>query len=172
MADEHNRVDRLEPPLEQPEEPETHRRVDTSAVLIGDDPAEDTAGAQDPMGFGCDLFHLLIEPRVAAGDPAETSGVGAVYDVVGVRRINHRKSSGLRREGPRSGIGTEDVWPTGREVERDSAPTERSGHVPDRPGPGHGVYNEFAGSRAATDDVRSATRRGDSVARGLARIAM
>src|SRR2546422_375067 len=85
VADEHNRVDRLEPPLEQPEEPETHRRVDTSAVLIGDDPAEDAAGAQDPMGFGRDLFHLLIEASVAARDPTETSGVEAVYDVVGVR---------------------------------------------------------------------------------------
>src|SRR5437899_12408150 len=103
MADEHNRVDRLEPPLEQPEEPETHRRVDASAVLIGDDPAENATGGQDPMGFGRDLFHLLIEARIAARDPAETSGVGVVYDVAAIRSTNPCKATSLRQEGPRRG---------------------------------------------------------------------
>src|SRR5881628_2297750 len=100
VADEHNRVDRLESLFEKAEEPETDRRVDACTVLIGDNPSENATGAQNPIGLPRDLFHLHIEARVAAGDPAETSGVGAVYDVVGIRRIDHRKSSGLRREGP------------------------------------------------------------------------
>src|SRR2546422_5043101 len=34
----------------------------------------------------------------------------------------------------------------------------------------HGVYDEFAGSRVPTDNVRGATGRGDSVEGGVARI--
>src|SRR5207249_4363792 len=66
VADEHNRVDRLEPPCEQSEEPETHRRVDASAILIRDNPSENAAETQHPIGLGRDLLHLLIETRFAA----------------------------------------------------------------------------------------------------------
>src|SRR2546427_2773605 len=82
VADEDNRVDRLEPRFEQPEEPGNHWGVDASSGLIGDNPAEKAAQAQDPMGFGRGPFHLFVGKRVAARDPAETSGVGAVCDVV------------------------------------------------------------------------------------------
>src|SRR5437870_5097197 len=85
VAYEYNRVDRLEPPCEQSEESEPHRRVDASAVLIGDNPSKNAVWTQHPPGFGRDLFHFFIETSVAARDPTETSGVGAVDDVVGIR---------------------------------------------------------------------------------------
>ena len=66
VADEDNRVDRLEPSLEQSEEPETDWRVGATAVLIRDNPAKNAAGAKHPMGFGRDFSHLVIETRVAA----------------------------------------------------------------------------------------------------------
>src|SRR2546422_1540551 len=54
VADEHNRVDRLEPPCEQTEEPETHRRVEAAPVIIGENPSREGAGTPHPQRLGRD----------------------------------------------------------------------------------------------------------------------
>src|SRR5947199_3415854 len=87
-------------------------------------------------------------------------------------RVDNGEGGRLRRNGPRPRVGAEDVWPTGRAIERDNAPTEGPGDIPDRPGSGHRIHDELTRTRIPANEVRGATGRADSVERGVARIGM
>src|SRR5207244_6291261 len=67
------------------------------------------------MRFRDDLFHLVVETRVAARDSTKTAGVRAVCDVVRIRGVDHRQRGGLRRDRPGTGIRAEDVGPSRHE---------------------------------------------------------
>src|SRR3989442_2338016 len=64
VADEHNRVDRLESLFEKAEEPETDRRVDARTGLIRDNPNEDATPGQEPERLPRHPFPLLLGTRV------------------------------------------------------------------------------------------------------------
>jgi len=117
VPNQDDRVDGFEPRPEDAEQTEAHRRVHSTSILVCDNPSENPARAEHPKGLTPDTSHFFIESRVAARNASEAAGIAAVYDIVRVRRIDHRESSRLGRQGPRARIGSEDERTAWRDVE-------------------------------------------------------
>src|SRR3972149_573973 len=66
VAHEGNRIHGLEFLRQYTEHPEADGSVDARAVLVADDPREDAARPEDPMGFLGDARHFLIEAGSAS----------------------------------------------------------------------------------------------------------
>ena len=117
MTQEGHRVEELKTGGEDGLEPEPHRGVDASLVLVADDPRQDTAGAKHPAPLIRDASQLAIESPLAAGDPPEAPGVVAVHEVVRVRGVDNRQGRGPIRQGPTTGVRADDVPAAGCNVQ-------------------------------------------------------
>jgi len=117
VPNQDDRVDGLEPRLKDAEQTEAHGCVHSTSILVRDNPSENPSRAEHPKGLAPDMSHFFIESRVAARNASEATGIAAVCDIVRVRRIDHRQSSSLGRQGPRARIGSEDGRTAWRDVE-------------------------------------------------------
>src|SRR5437016_5737901 len=85
MPYEDDRVDRLKRLREDVQHSKPGGSVDPTAVLVCNDPREDSSGYQDATRLRRDPSHLFVEPRIPARNPSETSRITTIRDVVRVR---------------------------------------------------------------------------------------